>query len=47
MIKRGEVQLIGSDCHNMATRAPNMGQLTINNEQLTINNGRWAMGQGV
>jgi protein-tyrosine phosphatase len=40
MIKRGEVQLIGSDCHNMGARAPNMGQLT-------INNGRWAMGQGV
>lgn len=25
-LKKGEIHLIGSDCHNMRTRAPNLGQ---------------------
>lgn len=25
-LKQGEIHLIGSDCHNMGTRAPNLGQ---------------------
>lgn len=25
-LKQGEIHLIGSDCHNMSTRAPNLGQ---------------------
>lgn len=26
MLERGEIQLIGSDCHNMKSRVPNMGE---------------------
>lgn len=25
MLRRGEIQFLGSDCHNMTTRAPNLG----------------------
>jgi tyrosine-protein phosphatase YwqE len=40
MIKRGEAQLLGSDCHNMAARPPDMGRAmaVLEKKQLTMNN---------
>lgn len=38
MLKKEEIQFIGSDCHNMELRAPNMGRLPKSVRSANINN---------